>query len=150
VGRDRRRGLTALRSDLLVLAALVAVPALAGCTETPDDCSDDEAWNAHEERCAVAVDPSPEVCHAWLSGSVDDGHGGLVCQARSDGKAWLDVEITTSEPFPVEVRDASGLVVFSRSLQFPGSFELSGAPGGWTLSVDYDGVAGSGSVVLWG
>jgi hypothetical protein len=132
------------------MAAMMAVPALAGCTESADDCSDDEAWNVHEARCAKAVDPSTEVCHAWLTGAVEDDEGELVCQARSDGRAWLDVEITTSEPFPVEVRDGSGLVVFRQPLQFPGSFELSGARGGWTLSVDFDDVSGSGSVVLWG
>lgn len=134
----------------LLLAIVVAGAAAAGCSETADDCGDDEAFNPHEERCVVAVDPSAEACHAWLRGSVDDGEGDLVCQARSDGKAWLDIEITTSEPFPVEVRDGAGQVVFRQSPQVPGSFELSGAAGGWTLAVDFDDVAGSGSVVLWG
>lgn len=129
---------------------LLALVPLAGCAETPDDCGDDEEFNPHEERCIDAVDPSAEACHAWLSGGVDEGEGDLVCQARSDGKAWLDVQITTSEPFPVEVRDGAGQVVYRRAVQFPGSVELGGASGAWTLEVDFGGVAGSGDVVLWG
>jgi hypothetical protein len=135
----------------LPLLALALLP-LAGCAaeETAEDCDDRDAFNPHEKRCVDGTDPDAEACHAWLSGGVDDGAGDLACQARSDGKAWLDVEITTSSTFPVEVRDGAGQVVFRRSVQYPGSFELSGAAGGWTLHVDFDDVAGRGDITLWG
>lgn len=132
----------------LVMAAL----ALPGCSgkEGPGDCGQGEAFNPHEGRCVQSVDPGTEVCNTWLSGGVDEGQGEVSCMARSDGKAWLDAGITTSDSYPVEVRDGAGRVVFSQQLQFPQSFELGGAEGTWTMSVDFDDVAGSGSVTLWG
>lgn len=129
---------------LLALAALAG--ALAGCSEGPEDCKADEDYHPHEERC-IGVE---QACHAWLSGGVDEGEGDLTCAAESDGHAWLDVRITTSDGFPIEVRDGGGDVVYGRSVQFPGVVELGGEAGTWTLSVDFDDVAGDGSVILWG
>ena len=135
---------------VLLLVLVAVATASAGCSEDPEECSTAETFNPHEERCIDAINPSAEACHAWLSGSVDDGEPELVCQARSDGKAWLDIGITTSSSFPVEVRDGAGQVVYQQRVQYPISVELGGAAGGWTLTVDFDDVAGSGSVVLWG
>lgn len=138
-----------MRSALL-LGLLALATAAAGCSEDAGDCDNEETFNPHEGRCIDSADPSAEACHAWLSGGVDDGEGELTCQARSDGKAWLDLQVTTSSAFPVEVRDGAGQVVYRQPVQSPGSVQLSGAAGAWTLSVDFDGVAGSGSIVLWG
>lgn len=131
------------------LAGLAVLLLFAGCAEKPDDCSDGEDFNPHEERCVDGTEPDAEVCHAWLSGSARDA-GPLSCQARSDGKAWLDSSLTTSDPFRLEVRDGGGATVYSREVQFGGSIELKGKAGAWTLEVDFGDAAGSGRLVLWG
>ena len=131
------------------LAVLLAAVALAGCSdaETAEDCEAGESFDPHRLRC---VDDA-QVCHAWINGGAEGDEAKVTCQARSDGKAWLDIALYVGGDVHIAVRDGAGQTVHEDTVRSgQESIGLRGAAGAWTLSVDFGDAGGTGNVVLWG
>lgn len=134
----------------LIPFLLAAAGLLAGCAESPEDCTDSEVWHGYEEFCASAVQPW-EICNAHHSGNADNA---VSCAAHSkDGQVWLDVNIQGQGSAQVTVTDPTGAIVHDRTYTANAvtyGLEFAGAKGSWILDVDYDDAGGSSLIVLYG
>ena len=137
---------TALAMCVLCLAAL-----LPGCTTRPSPpCPQDWMENPLEHACLRAIDPGTEVCTAYMDGSANQH---VQCRAAStDGSAALTYDLQGGGSARVHVVDGDGVLEYNQTLGFSrsGIVPLTGAPGHWTLQVDFLEAGGAARIVLYG
>lgn len=143
--------------DKRILAALVAAATLLGGLAAylalrPDGEASASCQAATVVRPDGGCARQSEACYTYFNVKASET---VRCTAESaDGRGILQFNLDGGGRVDVKVRDASGRVVYERSVPWSGRFadvdDVRGSRGTWTIETTYVGARGGGTIHLWG